>query len=39
VLAILDDGRFEAFCVHSDDGGESPPAGVSHAVHSVTEFS
>ncbi len=39
VAAILDHGRFEAFCVHTDDGGEGAPARVSHPVYSVTEFS
>jgi hypothetical protein len=39
VVAILDHGRFEAFCVHTDDDGESAPARVSHPVYSVTEFS
>jgi hypothetical protein len=39
VAAILDHGPFEAFCVHTDDGGESAPARVSHPVYSVTEFS
>ena len=39
VVAILDHGRFEAFCVHTDDGGKSAPARVSHPVYSVTEFS
>ena len=39
VVAILDHGRFEAFCVHTDDGGKSVPARVSHPVYSVTEFS
>lgn len=37
VLAILDHGRSEAFCVHTG-GGESAPARVSHP-YSVTEFS
>ncbi len=31
--------RFEAFCVHTDGGGESAPARVNHPVYSVTEFS
>ena len=39
VVAILDHGRFEAFCVHTDHSGESAPARVSHPVYSVTEFS
>ena len=39
VVAILDHGRLEDFCVHTDDDGESAPARVSHPVYSVTEFS
>ena len=39
VLAILDHGRLEAFCVHTDGGGESAPARVGRPVYSVTEFS
>ena len=39
VVAILDHGRLEDFCVHTDDGGETAPARVSHPVYSVTEFS
>jgi len=39
VAAILDHRPFEAFCVHTDDGGESAPARVSHPVYSATEFS
>ena len=39
VVAILDHGRFEAFCVYTDDGGQGPPARVNHPVYSVTEFS
>ncbi len=39
VVAILDHGRFEPFCVHTDHIGESAPARVSHPVYSVTEFS
>jgi len=39
VVAILDHGRFEPFCVHTDDDGAAPPARVSHPVYSVTEFS
>jgi hypothetical protein len=39
VLAILDHGRFEAFCVHTDGGSETAPARVNHPVYSVTEFS
>ena len=38
VVAILDHGRFEDFCVHTD-GGESGPARIGHPVYSVTEFS
>jgi hypothetical protein len=39
VVAILDHGRFEAFCVHTDDGSQSQVARVNHPVYSVTEFS
>ena len=39
VTAILDHGRFEPFCVHTDGGGEDQPARVNHPVYSVTEFS
>jgi hypothetical protein len=39
VVAILDHGRWEDFCVHTDDRGESGPARVRHPVYSVTEFS
>jgi len=39
VVAILDHGRFEPFCVYTDDDGEDAPARVSHPVYSVTEFS
>lgn len=39
VVAILDHGPFEPFCVHTDGGGESAPARVNHPVYSVTEFS
>lgn len=39
VVAILDHGRFEAFCVYTDDRDQSAPARVSHPVYSVTEFS
>jgi hypothetical protein len=39
VVAILDHGRFEAFCVYTDDDGQSAPARVEHPVYSVTEFS
>ena len=39
VVAILDHGRFEPFCVYTDGGGESASARVSHPVYSVTEFS
>jgi hypothetical protein len=39
VLAILDHGRFEPFCVHTAHGGAGTPARVKHPVYSVTEFS
>lgn len=39
VVAILDHGRHEPFCVHTDNAGDSAPARVSHPVYSVTEFS
>ncbi len=39
VVAILDHGRFEPFCVHTADSKGSSPARVSHPVYSVTEFS
>jgi hypothetical protein len=39
VTAILDHGRFEAFCVHTDSRDERTPARVNHPVYSVTEFS
>jgi hypothetical protein len=39
VVAILDHGRFEPFCVHTDGAGDGPPARVNHPVYSVTEFS
>ena len=39
VAAILDHGRLEDFCVHTDACGESAPARVGHPVYSVTEFS
>lgn len=39
VVAILDHGRFEPFCVYTDTGGDTPPERVSHPVYSVTEFS
>jgi len=39
VVAILDHGRFEDFCVHTDPAGESGPTRVGHPVYSVTEFS
>jgi hypothetical protein len=39
VVAILDHGRSEPFCVHTEGGGESAPARVNHPVYSVTEFS
>ncbi len=39
VVAILDHGRFEGFCVYTDDDGRGEPARVSRPVYSVTEFS
>jgi hypothetical protein len=39
VMAILDHGRWEDFCVYTDERGESPPARVGRPVYSVTEFS
>lgn len=39
VAAILDHGRFESFCVLTDETGNRAPARVSHPVYSVTEFS
>jgi hypothetical protein len=39
VSAILDHGRFEPFCVHTDGDGETEAARVRHPVYSVTEFS
>jgi hypothetical protein len=39
VVAILDHGPFEAFCVYTDHGGMSAPARVNHPVYAVTEFS
>ncbi len=39
VVAILDHGRFEDFCVHTDGDGESAPERVGRPVYSVTEFS
>jgi hypothetical protein len=39
VVAILDRGRFEAFRVYTDDGGQRAPARVGHPVYSMTEFS
>ena len=39
VVAILDHGRFEDFCVHTDGSSESVPARVGRPVYSVTEFS
>lgn len=39
VVAILDHGRFEDFCIHTDERGKSASARVSHPVYSVTEFS
>jgi len=39
VVAILDHGRFEPFCVHTADGGVGMTARVKHPVYAVTEFS
>jgi hypothetical protein len=39
VVAILDHGRFEPFCVHTSHGDDASPARVKHPVYSVTEFS
>jgi hypothetical protein len=39
VAAILDHGRFEPFCVLTDEAGDRGSARVSHPVYSVTEFS
>jgi len=39
VVAILDHGRFEPFCVHTAHGSLGIPARVKHPVYSVTEFS
>jgi hypothetical protein len=39
VVAILDHGRFEAFCVYTDHSDESAPTRVRRPVYSVTEFS
>lgn len=39
VLAILDHGRFEPFCVHTAHGGDGTPERVKHPVYAVTEFS
>jgi hypothetical protein len=38
VVAILDHGRFEPFCVHTTHGGVGASARVKHPVYSVTEF-
>lgn len=38
VVAILDHGRFEPFCVHTADAGRAGTARVNHPVYSVTEF-
>ena len=39
VVAILDHGRFEPFCVHTDEGGVEMTSRVKHPVYLVTEFS
>jgi hypothetical protein len=39
VVAILDHGRFEPFCVHTSHGSDETPARVKHPVYAVTEFS
>ena len=39
VVAILDHGRFEPYCVHTTHGGIGMTARVEHPVYSVTEFS
>jgi hypothetical protein len=39
VVAIIDHGRFEPFCVHTVQGGLGTTARVKHPVYSVTEFS
>jgi hypothetical protein len=39
VVAILDHGRFEPYCVHTNRGGVGMTARVNHPVYSVTEFS
>jgi hypothetical protein len=39
VVAILDHGRFEPFCVHTSHGSAGMPARVKHPVYAVTEFS
>lgn len=39
VVAILDHGRFEPFCVHTAHGSDGTPERVKHPVYAVTEFS
>jgi hypothetical protein len=39
VVAILDHGRFEPFCVHTAHGDAGVPERVKHPVYAVTEFS
>ncbi len=39
VVAILDHGRFEPYCVHTSRGGIGGTERVEHPVYSVTEFS
>ncbi len=39
VVAILDHGRFEPFCVHTSHGADAVPERVKHPVYAVTEFS
>jgi hypothetical protein len=39
VVAILDHGRFEPYCVHTSDGSIETTTRVKHPVYSVTEFS
>jgi len=39
VVAILDHGRHEPYCVHTTHGGVGMTARIKHPVYSVTEFS
>ncbi len=39
VVAILDHGRFEPYCVHTTHGSVGMTERVKHPVYSVTEFS